>query len=128
MNFFCVKEHVTSSIYECHLPSERPMIITFRDERGPEKPAVEAIGVILGPGVRQFISPNDLHIQYYGWTCVNRSHPIVTKWVLSSMVCRLLGESKGKGHRAFATWPLFMPATTYSPTHFRVQYNRPSGA
>jgi hypothetical protein len=24
--------------------------------------------------------------------------------------------------------PLFMPATTYSPTHFRVQYNRPSGA
>ena len=24
--------------------------------------------------------------------------------------------------------PLFMPATTYSPTHFRVQYNRPCGA
>ena len=23
---------------------------------------------------------------------------------------------------------VFMPATTYSPTHFRVQYNRPSGA
>ena len=22
----------------------------------------------------------------------------------------------------------FMPATTYSPTHFRVQYHRPSGA
>src|SRR5229473_6208096 len=22
----------------------------------------------------------------------------------------------------------FMPATTYSPTHFRVQYNRPCGA
>ena len=34
----------------------------------------------------------------------------------------------GKGHAAFATWPLFMPATTYSPTHFRVQYNRPCGA
>jgi len=26
------------------------------------------------------------------------------------------------------TDPLFMPATTYSPTHFRVQYNRPCGA
>jgi len=24
--------------------------------------------------------------------------------------------------------PLFMSATTYSPTHFRVQYNRPGGA
>jgi hypothetical protein len=47
------------------------MIITFRDERKPEKAAVQAIGVILGPGVRQFISPNDLHIQYYSWTCVN---------------------------------------------------------
>jgi hypothetical protein len=65
LNFLCVKEHVISTIYECHLPSERPMIITFRDERKPEKPVVTAIGAILGPGVRQFISPNDLHIQYY---------------------------------------------------------------
>ena len=24
--------------------------------------------------------------------------------------------------------PLLMPATTYSPTHFRVQYDRPGGA
>jgi len=65
LSFLCIKEHVTSTIYECHLPSERPMIITFRDERKPEKPVVTAIGAILGPGVRQFISPNDLHIQYY---------------------------------------------------------------
>jgi hypothetical protein len=64
-SFLCVKEHVTSAIYECHLPSERPMIITFRDERRPEKPVLTAIGVILGPGARQFLSPNDLHIQYY---------------------------------------------------------------
>ena len=64
-SFLCVKEHVTSAIYECHLPSERPMIITFRDERRPEKPVVSTIGAILGPGARQFISPTDLHIQYY---------------------------------------------------------------
>ena len=64
-SLLCVKEHVTSTIYECHLPSERPMIITFRDERRPEKPVLTAIGVILGPGARQFFSPNDLHIQYY---------------------------------------------------------------
>ena len=66
-NFLCVKEHVTSTIYECHLPSERPMIITFRDERRPEKPVVTTIGAILGPGARQFMSPNDLHIQYYSY-------------------------------------------------------------
>jgi hypothetical protein len=64
-SFLCVKEHVTSTIYECRLPSERPMIITFRDERRPEKPIVSTIGAILGPGARQFMSPNDLHIQYY---------------------------------------------------------------
>jgi len=70
-NLLCVKEHVTNSIYECHLPSERPMIITFHDERKPQKPVVSAIGVVLGPGARPFMSPNDLHIQYYAWNCVN---------------------------------------------------------
>ena len=70
-SFLCVQQHVSSGIYECHLPSERPMIITFRDERKPEKPVIATIGAILGPGVRQFISPNDLHVQYYSWTCVN---------------------------------------------------------
>jgi hypothetical protein len=70
-SFLCIKEHVTSAIYECHLPSERPMIITFRDERRPEKPVVSTIGAILGPGARQFISPNNLHIQYYSWNCVD---------------------------------------------------------
>jgi len=70
--FLCVKEHVTSTTYECHLPSERPMVITFRDERLPQKPTVTAIGVILGPGAQRLItSSNDLHIQYYSWSCVN---------------------------------------------------------
>jgi hypothetical protein len=67
LSFLCVKEHVINSIYECHLPSDRPMIITFRDERRPEKPVFTTIGVILGPGVRPFFSPNDLHIQYYNF-------------------------------------------------------------
>gem|GEM_PF-5425196 len=37
-------------------------------------------------------------------------------------------KKKGKGQSDFSDWPLLMPATTYSPTHFRVQYNRPGGA
>jgi hypothetical protein len=70
--FLCVKEHVTSTTYECHLPSERPMIITFRDERRPDKPVVTTIGVILGPGAQRLISSsNDVHIQYYSWNCVD---------------------------------------------------------
>ena len=67
----CVKEHITNTLYECHLPSERPMIITFRDERKPEKAVVSTIRVILGPSSQQLISPNDLHIQYYSWNCVD---------------------------------------------------------
>jgi hypothetical protein len=78
--FLCIKEHVTSAIYECHLPSERPMIITFHDERRPEKPVVSTIGAILGPGARPFISSNDLHIQYYSWTCVNNCVQPCFEW------------------------------------------------
>ena len=70
LEFLCIKEHVTNTIYECHLPSERPMIITFRDERRPEKPVVSTIGAILGPAA-QFIPTSRVHIQYYAWTCVN---------------------------------------------------------
>ena len=69
--FFASRSMSPARIYECHLPSERPMIITFRDERRPEKPVVTTIGVILGPCAQQFISPNDLHIQYYSWNCVD---------------------------------------------------------
>ncbi len=48
------------------------MVITFRDERRPQKPAVTAIGVILGPGAQRLMSSvNDLRIQYYSWSCVN---------------------------------------------------------
>ena len=47
------------------------MILTIRDERPPERPVVTTIGAILGPSVRQFISPNDLHIQCYSWICIN---------------------------------------------------------
>jgi hypothetical protein len=71
-SFLCVQEHVTSTTYECHLPSERPMIITFHDERRPEKPVVSAISVILGPRVQQFIPTSAVHIQYYSWTCVDK--------------------------------------------------------
>ncbi|HZP62915.1 MAG TPA: hypothetical protein VFB28_05810 [Terriglobales bacterium] len=79
-SFLCMQEHVTRTTYECHLPSERPMIITFRDERKPEKPVISTIGAIVGPGMGQFISPNDLHIQYYSWSCVNNCVQPCFEW------------------------------------------------
>ena len=79
-DFLCVKEHVTSAIYECHLPSERPMMITFRYERKPQKPVVATIGVILGPAAQQFIPASNVHIQYYSWTCVDNCVQPYFEW------------------------------------------------
>jgi hypothetical protein len=71
LTFQCVQEHVVSTIYECHLPSDRPMVLTLRDERAANRRAVlTGVGAVLGHGARQFVSPNDIRIQYYSWTCV----------------------------------------------------------
>jgi hypothetical protein len=56
-SFLCLKEHVVSTIYECRLPSERPMILTIRDERQPERPVVTTIGAILGPSAGSSFPP-----------------------------------------------------------------------
>lgn len=69
--FLCLKEPVVGIIYECHLPSERPMVLTIRDERKPEGPVVSAVGAIIVPGLSRVISPTELHIQYYRWSCVD---------------------------------------------------------
>jgi hypothetical protein len=78
--FLCIKPHVTNSIFQCHLPSERPMIITFRDERPPEKRAVATISAIIGPAAQQFIPVGGLHIQYYDWSCVDNCVQPCFEW------------------------------------------------
>jgi|SRR5579864_75341 len=65
----CVEEHVVNTTYECHLPSDRPMVLTIRDERTPDRAVVSGVEAIMGHSARQFVSPNDLHIQYYSWDC-----------------------------------------------------------
>jgi hypothetical protein len=66
----CVREHVTSTNYECHMPPSRPMVLLIRDERNADRAVLTGIGVVLGRGVRQFIAPNDVTVSYYSWTCV----------------------------------------------------------
>ena len=66
----CVREHVTSTTYECHMPPNRPMVLLIRDERTADRAVLTGIGVVLGRGVRQFIAPNDVTVSYYSWTCV----------------------------------------------------------
>jgi hypothetical protein len=87
----CTQEHVMEAMYVCDLPPEA-MTLVIRDERNSLDPAVfaglgavlkpdsktdQAVGVgiatiLTGPGSvsRRFASPNDVHIQYYRWDCV----------------------------------------------------------
>jgi hypothetical protein len=87
----CLREHVVATTYVCEMPVE-PMTLVIRDERySPDASIFAGLGEVLDPsnqveravGVgiaavlnahaaskRQFKSPNDVHIQYYRWDCV----------------------------------------------------------
>jgi hypothetical protein len=90
----CLREHVVETTYVCELPVE-PMTLIIRDERySPDHAAIAELGAVLDPsnkiehavgagitGItavltaresakRQFKSPNDVHIQYYRWDCI----------------------------------------------------------
>ena len=87
----CLREHVVDTTYVCDMPGE-PMTLIIRDDRASLDPVVFAgLGAVLdrhdktdrainagiaavltggGPVPRHFASPNDVHIQYYRWDCV----------------------------------------------------------
>jgi len=91
----CLREHVVETTYVCELPVE-PMTLVIRDERySPDHAAIAELGAVLdpsnkieravgagitgiaaimashqSPAARQFKDPNDVHIQYYRWDCV----------------------------------------------------------
>jgi hypothetical protein len=88
----CLREHVVDTTYVCDMPAE-PMTLIIRDDRASLDPVVFAgLGAVLdrhdktdraistgiaavftgqGPVPRHFASPNDVHIQYYRWGCVD---------------------------------------------------------
>ena len=79
--FRCLREHVTSTTYECHMPPNRPMVLLIRDERTPDRAILTGIGVVLGRGApRQFISPNEVMVTYYSWTCVQNCIQAEFQW------------------------------------------------
>ena len=56
LEFRCLREHVVSTTYECHLPSDRPMVLVIHDDRTPNRAIVSGIGAVWGHNVRQFVS------------------------------------------------------------------------
>ena len=90
----CVQQNVVAITYVCEMPLE-PMTLVIQDDRGgggSERAVFAGLGAVLdqvdtkaehaiGAGIaavmaakattpRKFVSPNDVHIQYYRWDCV----------------------------------------------------------
>jgi hypothetical protein len=95
---FCLREHVVDTTYLCNVPPE-PTILVLEDERYSSESRVSAVlgtvldqvkdevraGSAIETGIsallagerataaaapRRFVDPNDVHIQYYHWVCV----------------------------------------------------------
>jgi hypothetical protein len=91
---FCVQQNVTIITYVCEMPLE-PMTLIIQDDRGgsnSDRAVFAGLGAVLdqadpkvertiSAGIaavmaaktatpRKFVSPNDVHIQYYRWDCV----------------------------------------------------------
>jgi len=72
LEYRCLQEHITDAIYECHLPSDRPMVLVLHDERGgPNLSMLKAVGGIVGRVASNLIvAPNQAVITYNSWLCV----------------------------------------------------------
>jgi len=83
ITFRCIDEHVTNGTFVCKVPPGRPMALVLRDERNNERAAEASFGASHSDHgtVRDFISPNDIHIQYYRWVCAENCNPPQYQWV-----------------------------------------------
>jgi hypothetical protein len=98
----CVQEHIMQTTYVCTLP-EVPMTLVIHDERrNPAGAAFAGFAAVIRPeeradhaletGVeaarigerlaeRRFFAPNDVHIQYYRWDCVQNCIQPEFQWI-----------------------------------------------
>ena len=101
LSFLCMQEHVVKTTYTCHIPAQA-MVLVIRDERAGADHAIDAglhemrrsddavervaaigIGTVLtgsGSVTHRFVSPNDLHIQYYAWHCIENCYQAEFRW------------------------------------------------
>jgi hypothetical protein len=102
LRYTCLREHVVKTTYLCDLPAE-PMTLVIRDERNsPDSAVFAGLGAVLksdtpvnravgvgiatvltgqGSATRHFVSPNDVHIQYYRWACISNCFPPEFRWI-----------------------------------------------
>lgn len=97
----CTQEHVVQTTYVCILPGV-PMTLVIHDERRNHRnEGFSGLGTVLRPedrtdhpyasgetgnaeeriGERRFFAPNDVHIQYYRWDCVQNCIQPEFQWM-----------------------------------------------
>jgi hypothetical protein len=101
----CTREHVVETRYSCFVPPVA-MTLIIRDERyTPDHTAFAGLGAVLDPsnkieravgagitGItavlteresakRQFKAPNDVHVQYFRWLCVENCIQPEYRWI-----------------------------------------------
>ncbi len=101
IDFLCMQQHVVKTTYTCHIPPQH-MVLIIRDERMNADPGIRAavralplgdgsldravtigLGTVLtgsGSVSHKFVSPNDLHVQYYSWLCVENCIQPEFRW------------------------------------------------
>ena len=83
VSFRCVREHITKITYVCDVAAGRPMTLVLRDERNSDRTTVTGFAETPTDHgtVREVLSPNDIHIQYYRWACVENCNPPKYQWI-----------------------------------------------
>ena len=82
--FRCVREHLVCTAYECHLPSDRPMVLVLHDERTPNRAIVSGIGAVWGHHFGNSFRPTTYtfrSIQYYNWNCTQNCIQPEFQWI-----------------------------------------------
>lgn len=91
VDFVCVQQHVTKTNFACSMPGFWPRVLVIRDERradidGEHRDARSPVNPV--PAVAhnattrsEFVSPNEVRIQYYSWRCVAYCDQPVFQWV-----------------------------------------------
>src|SRR5215510_2535957 len=107
LSYSCVEQHVLKATYTCHL-SPQPMVLVVHDERRNSGRAARVAVIEMGEVLTRdnptahvadhaviagidavlsshppakFVAPNDVHIQYYSWSCVENCYQPEFQWV-----------------------------------------------
>ncbi len=98
----CLREHVQEIVYLCDLPPGPSTLVIFDERNNPDAAVFAGLGAVLddnkkaeravGTGIaavltgntsvtRYFKSPNDVHIQYFRWDCVEHCIRPEFQWI-----------------------------------------------